>query len=516
MARGLMQSVAGTGFSRAMGAFRDIAIGHVFGAGRVSDAFWVAFTVPSVFRRFVADEGLTGILVPAIQQAEADEGKEAGWRLARSALAVLLVACGVLCMVGILGAPWLVSAFAWGFTSDPEQFQLTVTLTRMLFPFVLLVSLLSWCEGMLNLRRHFFLPKMAPGFVGGAMGASALLLANRFEEPTYALVVGTLVGGAIQVLICLPRIIRTFDVPIPCFTCLGSPRLRGFISAMGEVAIIGIFAQLNLVVLRLLASLLEPGSVTHYWYATRINDLAQGIIAVGVGSAALPELASSVAARDWDSFRGDLSGAMRLVGVLLIPAAALTFALAMPITSLLFLHGEFGLEDAHRTAATLRMMLPFMLALGGIHILKRAYFALDDRRLLMGVACFGLVLTGSLGWFFSTNMGVEGLALGLSLATTVQLLAYAFFLPRRTGERMGLRALGSPLFRMTVAAVPSALLSSYLAGLGSWEGGASLLNFGVLTAAGAAGLVLYTVLASALGIAEMQAVLTRLGVRRSA
>ena len=511
MARGLMQSVAGTGFSRAMGAFRDIAIGHVFGAGRVSDAFWVAFTVPSVFRRFVADEGLTGILVPAIQRAEAEEGPEAGWNLARSALAVLIVACVAICIAGILGAHWLVSAFAWGFTGDPEQFQLTVTLTRMLFPFVLLVSLLSWCEGMLNLRRHFFLPKMAPGFVGGAMAVSALLLATHFDEPTYALVVGTLVGGMIQVLICLPRVL-----PTPRFQGLGSPRLRGFITAMGEVAIIGIFAQLNLVVLRLLASLLEPGSVTHYWYATRINDLAQGIIAVGVGSAALPELASAVAGKDWDRFRQDLAGALRLVGVLLIPAAALTFALAMPVTSVLFLHGEFALEDARHTAATLRMMLPFMLALGGIHIFKRAYFALDDRRLLMGVACFGLVLTASLGWVLSTRMGVAGLALGLSVATTGQLAAYALLLPRRAGEHMGLRSIGGPLLRMAVAAVPAAALSAILAGLVSWDGGSSLLNFGVLAAAGLAGLVLYSVLASALGIAEMQAVLARLGVRRNA
>jgi putative peptidoglycan lipid II flippase len=256
--------------------------------------------------------------------------------------------------------------------------------------------------------------------------------------------------------------------------------------------------------------------VTHYWYATRINDLAQGIIAVGVGSAALPELASAVAGKDWDRFRGDLAGALRLVAVLLIPAAALTYALAMPITSVLFLHGEFGLEDAQQTAATLRMMLPFMLALGGIHIFKRAYFALDDRRLLMGVACFGLVLTASLGWFLSTRMGVEGLALGLSVATTGQLAAYAFLLPRRAGEHMGLRSLGGPLLRMAIAAVPAAVLATTLAGLVSWEGGFSLVNLGVLAASGVAGLVVYTVLASALGIAEMQAVLRRLGVSKAA
>ena len=171
-----MVSAAGTGLSRVAGAVRDVVLSHVFGAGRASDAFWLAWTVPSIFRRFVADEGLTGALIPAVGQAEEAEGETGARRLANTALAALLLACAVVCVGGILGAPWLVKAFAWGFTRDPDKLALTVTLTRWLFPFVAFVSLVSYCEALLNYRGRFFIPKLAPGIVSGSIAAAALLL----------------------------------------------------------------------------------------------------------------------------------------------------------------------------------------------------------------------------------------------------------------------------------------------------------------------------------------------------
>ena len=189
------------------GAVRDVVLSHVFGAGRASDAFWLAWTVPSIFRRFVADEGLTGALVPAVGQAEQAEGERGARRLANTALAALLVACAVVCVGGILAAPWLVKAFAWGFTRDPGKFELTVTLTRWLFPFVAFVSLVSYCEALLNYRGRFFIPKLAPGIVSGSIAAAALFLTTRFEEPIYALVGGALVGGLAHLLVCIPPLV---------------------------------------------------------------------------------------------------------------------------------------------------------------------------------------------------------------------------------------------------------------------------------------------------------------------
>ena len=165
IARGALFSGIGTVGSRVLGAVRDVAIANVLGAGLASDAFWVAFTVPSIFRRFVADEGLTGALIPAVAEAEEEEGQEAARGLAGAALVTLVVAGFVLCLAGWVAAPLLVRLCAWGFVDNPEQFDLCVRLTRWMFPFVLFVSLVSWCEGLLNLRGHFFVPKLAPGVV---------------------------------------------------------------------------------------------------------------------------------------------------------------------------------------------------------------------------------------------------------------------------------------------------------------------------------------------------------------
>ena len=334
-------SAAGTGLSRVMGALRDVVLSHVFGAGRDSDAFWLAWTVPSVFRRFVADEGLTGALIPALGQAEEAEGPAAAHRLAGTALAALVLACTLVSVVGILAAPWLVRVFAWGFTSDPEKFELTVTLTRWLFPFVAFVSLVSYCEALLNYKGHFFVPKLAPGVVSGSIAVSALLLANRFEEPVYSLVVGALVGGLVHVLICVPPLVRRWGPTIPRVSGWRTPRFRRLLREMGKVALIGLVAQANVVILRLIASFLEEGSVTQYWYAARVVDLAQGAVAVGVGSALLPTISRDAAARNWPDFRAHFAEAVHLAAFVMLPAAGLLLALAPAIVGVLFRHGAF-------------------------------------------------------------------------------------------------------------------------------------------------------------------------------
>ncbi|MDP6934692.1 MAG: lipid II flippase MurJ, partial [Myxococcota bacterium] len=197
---GFQSSAAGTMLSRVAGAARDIAIANALGAGRVSDAFWIAFTVPSLFRRFVADEGLTGVMVPALSREESRADRESARKLAGAVLVALVLACVVICVLGIALAPALVRMCGWGMTRNPEQLELAISLTRWMMPFVVTVSLLSWCEGVLNLRDHYFLPKLAPALVNAGMVAAVLGLTGALGSPERALVAGLLVGGVAQVL----------------------------------------------------------------------------------------------------------------------------------------------------------------------------------------------------------------------------------------------------------------------------------------------------------------------------
>ena len=512
--RASVVSAAGTGLSRVMGAVRDVVLSHVFGAGRASDAFWLAWTVPSVFRRFVADEGLTGALIPAVGQAEEAEGPAGAGRLAGAALAALVLACAVVCVGGILAAPWLVRVFAWGFTRDPAKFELTVTLTRWLFPFVASVSLVSYCEALLNYKGHFFVPKIAPGVVSGSIAASALFLANRFQEPVYSLVVGALVGGLVHVLICVPPLVMRWGPVIPLASGWRTPRFRRLLREMGKVALIGLAAQSNVVLLRLIASFLEEGSVTQYWYAARVVDLAQGAVAVGVGSALLPTISRDAAARNWDDFRSHFAEAVHLVAFVMLPAAGLLLALAPAIVGLLFRHGAFDGEAAARTSATLQMLIPFMLALAGTNIVKKVFFAVDDRTSLLLVGAIGLVVTAGLGYPLSARLGVKGLGLSLSLSTSLQLLAYVAILRRTMGSRLALRELVAPVWKMAVAAVPASLLAFLICGVGEWDRGpASLFNWVLLGTAALAGGGAYLAAAWALDVRVLRSLLGR--VRRS-
>lgn len=511
--RGFIVSVLGTGFSRILGAVRDISIGHVYGAGAASDAFWVAYTIPNIFRRFVADEGLTGVLIPGVARAEKESEAE-GRRLADAALFTVLVASVVICALGIVGAPWLVRAFAYGFTANPEQFQLTVTLTRWLLPFLVFVALVSYCEGLLNHRGHFFVPKLAPGLVCACLAASALFLSDRFEEPIMALVVGVLVGGVVHLVVCLPPLIRLWGVPRLRALGLSDRRYRAFLGEMGKIVAIGIFAQINILVLRQLAAVLEAGSVTQYWYANRVVDLAQGAIAVGVGSALLPAISQDVANKDWERFRDDFAHAVRLAALVLLPASAVLVVMARPTISVLFLHGEFDQSDADHTAMTLQMMVPFMLAVAGINIVKKVYFAIDDRNTLLIVGGVGVVVTGGVGYALLDRMGVEGLGLALSMSTFVQLVFYLILLRRKLGSKIGLGALVVPLAKLCVAAVPAAAAGWWICSLGAWDRGpGEMLNIAILSGGLAAAGVVYLVLCKVLRVHELEELVRRLRKR---
>jgi len=498
-------SAIGTGLSRVLGAARDIAIGHVFGAGRASDAFWMAWTVPSLFRRFVADEGLTGALIPGVARAEQEVDTREARRLANGALLALLVAGAAICVVGTVGAPWLVRLIAPGFGSDPEKLELTVTLTRWLFPFVVFVSLVSYCEGLLNFRGHFLVPKIAPGIVSGCIAATTLLLTGGFEEPTYAMVVGVLAGGLTHLLVCVPPLVMRWGLPVPSVRGMRGPRFRFFLKEMGKVAAIGIIAQLNVVLLRVLASFLEEGSMTHYWYANRLVDLTQGTIAVAVSSALLPAVARDAVERNWEGFRENFTEAVRLAAFVLVPVAFVLVGLSRPIVSILFLHGEFSVDAADRTAATLQLLVPFMVALGGINIVKKAYFALDDRTTLLLVGSLGLVFTASAGYLLSTHIGVEGLGLALSVSGVAQLVAYLGILRAKMGEKLGLAALIGPLLKLVAASVPVAAGAMVICMYGDWNRGPAVLrNWIVLAAVLLLAPAAYLILAWILGVREIR------------
>ena len=509
--RASVVSAVATALSRVTGAARDISLANAFGAGRVSDAFWLAFTIPGIFRRFLADEGLTGALIPAVANAERAEGVAAARRLADEAFAALFVLGLALTIAAMVFARALVLLFGSGIADDAAQLELTVRLTRWMMPSLLLVTLVSYAEGLMNYRGAFFWPKVAPAAANLAMVAAALWPLTLLGAPVYTVVLGVLVGGVLQVAMCLPGLFSSWGRIGLVWPSFGDPRLRAFLREMSKVAAIGVFAQVNVIVLRNLGSMLEPGTITQYWYASRVVDLAQGAVAVGVSSALLPAVSQAAAERDWERFRADLGHGFALAGIVLVPVAGALAVVARPIVSLLFLHGAYTASDVERTALAVQLLVPFMLALSGVNLVKKAFFAIDDRNTLFAVGAIGVAITACIGWVMAARLGVAGLSVALSISTCVQLAVYLLVLHTRIEGGLGLRAVVGPLLRMAVATVPAMLVAWGICSLGDWDrGAADLRNDAIFVAAAIASGTIYLALAMLLRIDEVREVIGRI------
>ena len=499
-----MSSSSGTLVSKLFGLIRELVLSSVLGAGKIYDSFIVAWTFPGVIRRFVADEGLTGALMPAIGQAE-KEAKEEARLLASQALGALLVVCLLLSVVGIFAAPALVGWMAPSFTGD--QLSLTISLSQVLFPFVIFVSVLSWMETLVNLREHYFWPKVAPAMVSMCVVSAAFLFrSENLIDTIWAVSFATLIGGVLQVVICVPALKRLWGIIPPRFSGFSNPRFKSLLAEMGKVALIGIAAKINIIVLRYLASTLEEGAMTWYWNATRLVDFAQGIIAVGMASVLLPKIVKAVADNDGKAFREHFGGASRLAGVMLIPFAAFLLFFAEPFVAILLRHGKYTWADVQQTSTAMQLLTPFMLAVGGINIVKKPFYALDRRDVLLGVGIFGVILTFGLGSWLCPQHGVNGLAAALSISTIIQLTLYLLIVRTLVDGGLGLFSLLKYFAIVAIASIPSIGLGMAIQPFGNWELGFTLTNTLILAAIGIVGGLAFVVTATLLKIEEVHSV----------
>jgi putative peptidoglycan lipid II flippase len=516
--RAFLVSVLGTGLSRVLGMVRDVAVAQALGAGAASDAFWTAFLIPNTFRKFVADEGLTGSLIPALAQAERD-GEEAARTLADRVFSALLIANFLIVSSAIVFAEPLVLGIAWGFRADPEKLALTVSLTRWMMPLLAMISVVSFYEGMLNHRQRFFVPKVAPALVSlgmaGAVGVAALTIGPEgrlLDRTAWAITAGVWVGGVTHVLAHLPSMRAAWGRHPHLDLGFGDPRFRAVMRELGKVVVIGLFAQLNIVVLRQLASFMAEGAVTRYGNATRMADLAQGLFAVGIASAILPNLSSAVSADEWGRFRADLLASFRLAAFLLLPASVGVFVYAVPLTAMLFLGGRYTWQDVLWTATALQLLAPFIVAVGGINILKKVFFALGDRNALLAVGAFGVALTGGTGWML-LHWDVLGLSVALSVATLAQLVVYVGLLRVRLGDRLPFGELVGPFAQMALATGPMAGVAYWAALQADWSSGRTPGNLAWFVGGLVAAAVVYALGSWLLGVEELTRLVDRVRAR---
>src|SRR6266550_1519501 len=361
--------------SRVLGLVREMVIAALFGATRNMDAFLTAFRAPNMLRDLFAEGALSTAFVTTFSRRIATEGDSSAWRLASKVATLAVVAPG----------------FA------PEKAQLTILLTRIMFPFILLVSLAALAMGMLNAKDVFGIPAMASSFfnLGSIIGGVALCYwldpqpdwrhPHFGERGLIALAIATLIGGLLQLLVQFPPLKRVGFRFRPDFSW-SDPGVRTILTLMGPAAIAASAVQVNVAVNSGFASALGDGPMTWLNIAFRLMQLPLGLFGVAVATVTLPLVSRSAALGNMAEFRSALSHSLRLVMLLTVPSAIGLIILADPIISLIYEHGRFTSLATIQTAAALRFYAIGLVGYSAVKVLAPAFYALDKRHLPMLVS----------------------------------------------------------------------------------------------------------------------------------
>ncbi|HXY75427.1 MAG TPA: murein biosynthesis integral membrane protein MurJ [Steroidobacteraceae bacterium] len=440
--------------SRVLGLAREQIFAALFGGGRVMDAFTIAFRIPNLLRDLFAEGALSTAFVAVFTRTATLENDAAAWRLANKVATLTAVSLSAITVLGIVFAPWLVAVLAPGF--DPAKAALTVTLTRVMYPFILLVSLAALVMGLLNARNVFGVPALASSFFNlGSIVAGVLI--GYWLDPHFGprailgLAVGTLIGGALQLLVQLPAARRAGYHYAPDFHWR-DPGVRAILRLMGPSVIAASTTQVNVLVNSVFASELGDGPTFWLTVAFRLMQLPLGVFGVALGTVALPLLTRMAATGNEGAFRSELARGMRLAFLLTIPASIGLIVLAEPIISVLYQHGRFNAYQTAQSAGALRYYALGLCAYAALKVLVNAFYALDKRKTPMVVSFIAVGVNLLLNWIFTVHLGWghRGLAFSTACVATLNFLILYVLMHSHLG-RLESRALFRLLAKLALA-----------------------------------------------------------------
>ena len=412
--------------SRVLGLVREQVCAALFGGGAAMDAFTAAFRIPNLLRDLFAEGALSTAFVTTFTKTIARSGDAAAWRLANKVATLTLIVLGSICIAGMVFSSQLVALLAPGF--NPNKAALTAELTRIMFPFIVLVSMAALVMGMLNAKSIFGMPAMASSFfnIGSIVGGVTL---GAWIDPNFGpraligLAIGTLLGGALQ-----------FAVQLPPLSGLGyryrldfhwrDPGVNAILRLMGPSVIAASTTQFNVLVNSMFASTLGDGAIFWLAIAFRLMQLPLGLFGVALGTVTLPLLSRLVVAGHLAAFRAELARAMRLMFLLTIPSTIGLMILAEPIISVLYQHRKFGAYEAAQAGGALRFYAIGLAGYAALKVLVNAFYALDRRKTPMVVSFLAVALNLLFNWIFTFQLhwGHLGLAFSTGCVATCNFL----------------------------------------------------------------------------------------------
>lgn len=404
--------------SRILGFVRDFVIARAFGAGALTDAFFVAFKLPNLLRRLFAEGAFSQAFVPVLGQYRNQRSAEETRQLVDRVASLLFLVVLAVTLLGMAGAPLLVYLSAPGFTDDPEKFALTVQLTRITFPYILFMSLVALAGGILNTWSRFAVPAFTPVLLNVSLILMALLATPYFDPPVMALGWAVFLGGALQLVFQIPSLQRLGMLPRFSIN-LYDEGVRRIFRLMAP-AVLGVsVAQVSLLLNTVFASFLSTGSVSWLYYADRLMEFPAGMLGAALGTILLPSLAKCHAAEQHDEYSRLLDWGLRLTFLLAAPAALALGILAVPLITTLFHHGAFTANDVLRTRDALVAYSVGLLGLILVKVLAPGFYARQNIRTPVRIALLTLFVTQVLNLLLIGWLQHAGLALAIGLAASL-------------------------------------------------------------------------------------------------
>lgn len=464
-----------TMFSRVLGFARDALVARIFGAGVATDAFFVAFKLPNLLRRIFAEGAFSQAFVPILAEYKSQQGEEATRTFVAYVSGMLTLVLALVTVLGMIAAPWVIWATSPGFLRDPDKFELTASLLRITFPYILLISLASLAGAVLNTWNRFSVPAFAPTFLNLSMIGFSLFAAPYFNPPIMALAWAVTVGGVLQLAYQLPHLKKIGMLVLPRINLRDAGVWR-VMRLMGP-AIIGVsVSQISLIINTIFASFLVSGSVSWMYYADRMMEFPSGVLGVALGTILLPSLAKSVSSGRLDDYSRLMDWGLRLCFVLALPSTVALGILSKPLIASLFQYGQFTAFD---TEMTQRALIAYSVGLMGIILVKvlaPGFYSHQNIRTPVKIAIASLIMTQLMNLAFIGPFKHAGLSLSIGLAACLnagllywQLRKQKMYIPQ-TGWVLFLTKL------MIAVVVMAAVLIGMMWFMPAWDTGNMLMR----------------------------------------
>ncbi|MDI1272673.1 murein biosynthesis integral membrane protein MurJ [Polaromonas sp.] len=418
--------------SRITGLVRELLVASTFGASAMTDAFNVAFRIPNLFRRLFAEGAFSQAFVPVLAASKAQNGEAATQVLVNRVATLLAWALLLTCVIGVAAAPALVWLMASGLKQEPRGFEAAVFMTRWMFPYIGFMSLVALSAGILNTWKRFAVPAATPVLLNFSMIGAAWLgapwLKTQGVEPIYALGAGVMLGGALQLAVQVPALLRIGMLPriglgwTAIRSAWDDPGTRN-IARLMLPALLGVsVAHVSTIINTQIASHLTPGSVSWLTYADRLMEFPTAMLGVAIGVVLMPQLAAARAAGDGDAYSAMLDWGLRIVVLMAVPSAVALLTFAQPLVATLYHYGAFTDRDVQQTTTALMGYGAGLVGLVAIKVLAPGFYASQDIRTPVKIALVVLVITQLLNLAFVPLLQHAGLALAIGIGALVNAL----------------------------------------------------------------------------------------------